>query len=218
MPVFRTPDGKIVEEKTKQAEEPAQNGDETEKVDPPDPGGVGNTPSDDFYDAPTKVSKDSEDSKPGQQAVDDDEVTRVYRRSSAETSEQKRKEALPSDAMQDPVVGWLVVIDGPGCGEVLSLGYGMNSIGRSDEDRVSLSFGDNEISRTRHAVLTYDPKKRLFYMQQGEGRNLAYIDDEPVLQPTPIESGCNIEIGRTLLKFVAFCGPHFDWQDQQGEA
>ncbi len=32
---------------------------------------------------------------------------------------------------EDPVVGWVVVIKGPGRGTSVPLGYGMNSIGRS---------------------------------------------------------------------------------------
>lgn len=55
-------------------------------------------------------------------------------------------------------------------------------------------------------------------LQQGDRRNRTDIDDKPVLQSVEITSGCNIKLGNTRLKFVALCGPEFDWQDQQGEA
>src|SRR5579863_6049785 len=42
----------------------------------------------------------------------------------------KGKAAKASD---DPVVGWVVVVDGPGKGNALPLGYGMNEIGRGSE-------------------------------------------------------------------------------------
>ena len=50
--------------------------------------------------------------------------------------------------MDDPTVGWLVVVDGPGKGQVRRLGYGVNSLGRGGKSRVKLDFGD-ERSRAR---------------------------------------------------------------------
>ena len=73
--------------------------------------------------------------------------------------------------MDNPVVGWLVVIKGKGQGCFVRLGYGINSIGRSNTNRVSLNFGDNEISPERHIVLIYDTRQREFFIQQGEGKN-----------------------------------------------
>lgn len=118
-----------------------------------------------------------------------------------------------TDPMENPVVGWLVVIAGPGKGAARELGYGMNSVGRSVEDRVSLDFGDEEISRHGHAVVTYDPRGRRFYAQHGGGVNLSYLDDAPLLQPMAMDGGEVLAIGNTLLKFVPFCSEAFDWQD-----
>ena len=117
------------------------------------------------------------------------------------------------DAMADPVAGWLVVIAGPGKGQVCKLGYGTNSLGRGESARARLDFGDEQISRENHAALTYDPRGRKFYLQHGGGVNLTYIGDAPVLTPTPLEPMQDISIGDTTLRFVPFCGPDFDWQD-----
>ncbi len=121
----------------------------------------------------------------------------------------------PVDFTANPVVGWLVVISGPGQGKALDIGYGMNDIGRSPEGRVSLDFGDEEISRKRHAMLTYDPKGHKFYVQHGGGANLTYLDDTPLLDTKVLTGGETIELGKTVLKFIALCGPDFNWQDQQ---
>ena len=43
--------------------------------------------------------------------------------------------------------------------------------------------------------------------------NLTYLDDEPVLAPTPLEALRHIVLGATTLRFVPLCGPDFDWQD-----
>ncbi|MGE0155083.1 MAG: FHA domain-containing protein [Reyranellaceae bacterium] len=127
----------------------------------------------------------------------------------------RRRETAGAEMSEDPVVGWLVVIDGPGRGQARAVGYGMNSIGRGPTERISLEFGDAQMSRSSHAVLTYDPRSRKFYLQHGGGRNLTYIGDQAVLTPTEIASGTDILIGATRLRFIALCGPEFDWQDTQ---
>ena len=116
-----------------------------------------------------------------------------------------------SDAMSDPLVGWLVVIAGPGQGNFVRLGHGMNNIGRADNQRCRIDFGDVEISRKSHATLTYDPRGRKFYLMHGGGQNLTYLGDEPVLTPVILKGGELISIGKTTLKFVPLCGPDFDW-------
>lgn len=114
-------------------------------------------------------------------------------------------------AMIDPVVGWLVVIAGPGRGHVLRLGHGMNSIGRADDQRCRLDFGDTEISRKTHATVTYDPRGRKFYLMHGGGQNLTYVLETPVLQPVVLNGGERISLGKTTLKFIPLCGADFDW-------
>lgn len=115
----------------------------------------------------------------------------------------------------DPVVGWLVVVDGPGRGVSVRLGNGQNSIGRGETSRVRLNFGDRKISRNDHAVLTYDPRGNQFYIQQGKGVNLVYLDESPVLVSTPLPPGSRIILGDTTLRFVAFCDDEFRWSDQE---
>ena len=115
---------------------------------------------------------------------------------------------------EDPVVGWVVVVKGPGRGTSVPLGYGMNSIGRSSSERICLDFGDEQISRTQHAVITYDPRGRKYFVQHGGGKNLTYLTgDQPVLTPVELKGGEEITLGETCLRFVPFCGKEFDWQD-----
>ena len=124
-----------------------------------------------------------------------------------------RESGRSGDPMADPVVGWLVVVAGPGQGQVCRLGGGTNRLGRASSSEISLDFGDEQISRERHAVVTYDHESRTFWVQHGEGRNLTYLGGAPVLTPTPLEAMQDIRIGATTLRFVPFCGPDFDWQD-----
>lgn len=111
----------------------------------------------------------------------------------------------------DPVVGWLVILDGPGRGQSVSIGYGMNALGRDDDQRLRLDFGDDKISRSRHALITFDPRSCRFFIQHGGGRNLTYLQGEPLLNVAELSGGEEIQVGDTKLRFIAFCGKAFRW-------
>ncbi|WP_317932708.1 FHA domain-containing protein [Halioxenophilus sp. WMMB6] len=118
---------------------------------------------------------------------------------------------VETDAMADPISGWLVIIDGPGKGHYVKLGYGHNSVGRSPNERVSLDFGDGNISRNNHLMITFDPRGKQFYVQQGTGTNMAYINDIPVMGAQKLEAFSHIALGDTTLRFVPLCGDDFTW-------
>lgn len=116
------------------------------------------------------------------------------------------------DAEIDPVVGWLIVVKGPGRGNAVRLGYGWNSIGRDASQRACLNFGDSQISRTSHAKLLYEPRSRKFSLTLGEGANPTYVRGDVLLGPTEIKSGDRIQMGETELLFLGLCGESFEWQ------
>jgi len=119
-------------------------------------------------------------------------------------------EAAPPVA---PCVGWLVVTAGPGRGASLPLVAGMNSLGRGDENALVLDFGDDTISRDPHAFVIYDDETRVFHLSHGGKTNLVRLNNSPVLTTETLGSGDMIRIGATTLRFVALCGPDFDWAD-----
>lgn len=124
----------------------------------------------------------------------------------------KAAPAVRPASVNDPVVGWLVVVEGPGKGRSLEIGIGANAIGRDSKQKIALNFGDETIHRTKHATLVFDPKSRQFFLQAGsDSRNLTYIEDTLVLAPVQLHGGEVIVIGQTRLVFVAFCGPDFSW-------
>lgn len=122
-------------------------------------------------------------------------------------------EAGRTDHMHDPVVGWLAIVSGRGAGDFVRIGYGMNTIGRADDQRCRLAFGDEKISRQNHATITYDPRGRKFFIQHGGGQNLTYVNDSPVLQPAELKGGEFVVVGDTVLRFVPLCGADFDYAD-----
>lgn len=118
----------------------------------------------------------------------------------------------------EPVAAWVVVVKGPGRGNFCPVFVGMNSVGRDVNQRISLSFGDESISREEHAFITFDEEQRCFYLQHGGKSNLVRLGGQPVLSPTELKPNDIIRIGRTMLLFVPFCGPEFSWTDEVQDA
>ncbi|MGJ4949957.1 FHA domain-containing protein [Bradyrhizobium sp. HKCCYLS20291] len=112
-----------------------------------------------------------------------------------------------------PVTGWLVAVAGPGKGKARPIFEGRNSVGRDAEQRIPLDFGDTEISREKHFFITYEPKKRFFHISIGDKANLVYLDGDVVLDSKVLNEGCEIEVGKTKLRFVPLCGPNFSWDE-----
>lgn len=119
--------------------------------------------------------------------------------------------------MDDPPVGWLVVVSGHGQGNVLTLGNGINSLGREASERLQLDFGDPMVSRKNHTTVTYDPRGRKFYIQHGNGTNLTYINNEPVLTLQELQPHTQITVGDTVLRFVPLCGQQFNWGSEAAD-
>jgi hypothetical protein len=146
---------------------------------------------------------------------DESEMTRLIRpvpkRSTSSSPEELETKATDSE---DPVVGWLVIVSGPGRGNFCRLGYGQNSVGRDVEERVRLDFGDDNISRKKHCFVIYEPRTRQYTLRPGDGANLTYLNGAMLSQPRQIKSGDLIEVGKTTLRFVPLCGPDFEWHEQ----
>lgn len=118
----------------------------------------------------------------------------------------------PNDMKTEPVVGWLVCISGENAGEDFALKSGRNFIGRSASMDVVLA-GDKSVSREKHAILLYEPRKREFLAQPGDSRELFYVNDEVVLNTEKLKAYDKLLIGNTELLFIPFCGEKFAWED-----
>jgi hypothetical protein len=139
--------------------------------------------------------------------------TQIFRPNTSPTQVEGKSEIEPQlDLMSDPPTGWLVAIEGPGKGTVLTVGIGNNGVGRGDEPRVTIPFNDNEISRGQSFSIVYDPKHRRYYLLPGSGKTLVYFDEQPVLERLDIKSGMSFQVGQTTFRFVALCDESFDWQ------
>ena len=118
----------------------------------------------------------------------------------------------------NPVVGWLVCVEGKEKGRDFRLHTGNNLIGRADHMDICLKgSGDETISRENQGVISYDRKHRNFYVSPGKGENLMYLNDEPVLGVEKLKMYDKLEIGSELLMFVPLCGEEFQWEKEEKE-
>jgi len=115
---------------------------------------------------------------------------------------------------QDPVVGWLVVVGGPGLGAFRPIHEGNNAIGRGANQRIPIDFGDNTISSEEQAYIRYDSMDRSFLFVPNLAKtNVVAVNNRKPTGAIKLERMDVITMGRTQLAFVPFCGEEFDWSE-----
>ncbi|HOB60673.1 MAG TPA: FHA domain-containing protein [Candidatus Competibacteraceae bacterium] len=130
-------------------------------------------------------------------------------RSAEEPAAATPAAALTHDPLANPVVGWLAIVAGPGRGEILPLGYGVNDIGRGAGARIRLDYGDAALASGNQAAIIYSARSRRFYLQLVAAD--AWLDGQLVRETVELTGGEVLQLGQTRLRFVPLCGPAFDW-------
>jgi len=113
---------------------------------------------------------------------------------------------------RDPVVGWLVCLEGPDRGRDFRLHMEKNYIGRAPTMDVVIE-GDNTVSREKHGVIIFDPKRLVFWVLPGEASGLVYLNGEIVNAPMQMQHDDVIEVGQSKLVLIPFCGEKYNWSD-----
>ncbi len=113
-------------------------------------------------------------------------------------------------AITQPVVGWLVCVDGPEKGRDYRVHAQNNYIGRAKTNDICIP-GDPTISRERHAIVAYDLRSRAFYFAPCGGASIVYCNGAPVFNNVQINQGDRVEIGQCTFLFVPLCGESFQW-------
>ncbi len=114
----------------------------------------------------------------------------------------------------EPVVGWLVCMEGPDRGKDFRLHNEKNYVGRAPSNDVVVE-SDNTVSRERHGLVIFDPKKHTFWALPGDASGLVYLNGEIVNSPTEMKSDDVLEIGKTKLVLIAFCGAKYTWEEAE---
>jgi hypothetical protein len=122
----------------------------------------------------------------------------------------RRAGAEAPGAKNDPVVGWLVCLAGPDRGRDFRLHAEKNFIGRSPAMDVCVA-SDESVSRDRHALVIFDPKKQTFWAVPGDATGLLYRNGDLVHAPTQMHRDDVLEVGQTKLVLIPFCGEKYSW-------
>jgi FHA domain len=122
----------------------------------------------------------------------------------------KRAGAEAAGVKNDPVVGWLVCLAGPERGRDFRLHAEKNFVGRSPAMDVCVA-GDESVSRDRHALVIFDPKKQVFWAVPGDASGLVYLNGDIVHAPAQMHRDDVLEVGQTKLALIPFCGEKYSW-------
>lgn len=163
------------------------------------------------------------DAAPAQATVSDGPpTTRVVRREPdpstgrpARTVLVRGKQAIERATFErDPVVGFLVVVGGPGLGAYRPIFEGNNTVGRAASNRISLDFGDETISSEAQAYVRYDSNDRSFLFVPNLAKtNVVSVNEKRPTAAVELKAMDVITLGRTQVAFVPFCGSEFDWAE-----
>jgi hypothetical protein len=110
----------------------------------------------------------------------------------------------------DPVVGWLVCIEGANKGRDYRLHSDRNKVGRAPNMDVCIE-GDGTISREDHCHIVFSPRSKTFNVIPGTGRNLIYLNGQDVFSAMPLAAYDRLDLGESSFLFLPFCSDRFDW-------
>lgn len=110
---------------------------------------------------------------------------------------------------KEPVVGWLVCMNGGEIGSDFRIHAGKNFVGRSSEMDIILT-DDKTISREKACAVTYDPRSNRFFVSCEEG-NIVYLNDKRVMTHEELKEGDVIMIGESNLCFIPYCRENRVW-------
>lgn len=139
-------------------------------------------------------------------------------RAAVEATASKSTTALPKTmAYYDfdevkPPVGWLICIKGVYVGRAFECKTGRNRIGRNGNMDICL-LDDTSVSRETHALIIYEPKQRVFYLQVGTSDGLTYHNGNYVFDHSELHAYDKIELGKAEFLFLPLCGDQFTWDD-----
>ncbi len=155
-------------------------------------------------------------------AADAPPTTRVVRRDAKDEAPAPARTVLVRGRQsierhtfeRDPVVGFLVIVGGPGLGSHRAIYEGNNTIGRSAGNRIALDFGDDTISADAQAYVRYDSNDRSFLFVPNLAKtNVVSVNNKRPTAAVELKAMDVITLGRTQVAFVPFCGADFDWSD-----
>lgn len=168
------------------------------------PGGYGNTAASGGYDAaiPPTGGRDS--------TIGETVMPEAIRRRMEQEKDNRTVGEFKRRLGYEPVVGWLVCVEGPEVGKDYRLYGRINTIGRAEDNDVVLAQ-EHTVSQKNHVRLAYDAKHNNYQLIPGDGSNVTYLNDEPLYVPQRLNAYDILEMGETKLMFIPLCNDRFRW-------
>ena len=116
----------------------------------------------------------------------------------------------------EPVVGWILGMNGATMGKSFELKAGKNFIGRAPGNDIVIP-DDNSVAMNHHASVLYEPRERVFIALPSEGKELLYVNDELLVKSRQLEPYDRLKAGETNLLFFPLCTSRFAWEDLEEE-
>ncbi len=165
----------------------------------------------DTYGSPSSLSANTYNDESGNKTQSLSSILGSFDDSDNDVDQDVTKGFYESAIGSNPVVGWLVCVEGNHFGEDFKLKAGKNFIGRSSNMDICLS-GDTSVSREKHLIVLYDPSNNIFIVQAGESKELSYHNESLVLSPVELKPYDVLKVGATKLIFIPFCSDKFTWK------
>lgn len=121
-----------------------------------------------------------------------------------------------AESQIQPVVGWLVCVNGSTKGRDFRIHAQYNYIGRARHMDICIE-GDTTISSEQAAILAYDDQQKMFFFAPSQGRNLVRLNGKAVLSPVELQAYDRLSIGKSEFLFIPLCGERFDWNENEAE-
>lgn len=123
-------------------------------------------------------------------------------------------DTVPVGEVIEPVVGWLVAIDGKLKGRDFSIKGASATVGRDSSNKIQIT-GDDRVSREVNCTIRYDyRKKRYRIVPSTTITNPVRLNDDEIDFPQDLRAYDRIEIGSTTFVFVPLCGQQFGWGEE----
>lgn len=128
------------------------------------------------------------------------------------TDNDRTQMVIKKETGIDPVVGWLICVEGKEKGRDYRIHSDNNFIGRGEKMDICIR-GDDTISRENHAIISFDIRDKVYYFSPGEGRSIVRVNDKAIFSTVQLAAYDRIELGTTKLLFLPLCGEVFSWTD-----
>ena len=147
----------------------------------------------------------------GSKGVFNRKMVELALQGTSKTDEEKTVGIFRLEKGEDPIVGWLVCLEGKERGRDFRLHAGRNIVGRALTMDISL-VDDEQICRENHCAIVFEPRKAIFMILKGEGDGLI-VNNVRVSESQVLSADDVIEVGNSKFVFIPFCREGRIWHE-----